>query len=398
MDDLYDFLEHTYDYLFQNHGLDSFDGAGATILGVANWDGPASNDCPNAFWNGQAIWFCTGLAVDDVVHHELTHAVTQFSAGLIYQNESGALNEAFSDIFGELIDLDTVHGDGSASPWLMGEGSSLGAIRSLSNPPAYGDPDRGSRFVCTAGDNGGVHINSGIPNKAAYLMADGGSFNGQTVAPIGRLATSSVHFRALTQYLTPASNFLAHYNAMMQSCEDLYGAGSGNCAAVEDALLATEMNGVESCGVACPVALAVNAADDEQPGLGTQLFGTLYALRTQVLGSSAYGRRLTDLYYRHAATVAGLVDEDPGLRAQLLVLVGRMAEGVEALRAQDESVRVTPHTAALFASVLRRLEQADPEGELGIDVRRERLRLAPEELVGKSFPAAWEAILRSAGE
>ena len=106
-------------------------------------------------------------------------------ANLIYEDESGALNEAFADIFGELLDQDATYGDGSASPWLIAEGSSLGTIRSMSNPPAHGDPDQGTEYVCTSNDNGGVHTNSGIANKAAYLIAAGGSFNGRTVTGIG---------------------------------------------------------------------------------------------------------------------------------------------------------------------------------------------------------------------
>jgi len=398
VDNLYDFLGDTYDYYFNLHGRDSYDGSGATISGVANWDGPESNDCPNAFWNGVATWFCAGAATDDIVAHELTHAVTQFTAGLIYQGESGALNESYSDIFGELVDIDTIHGDGSASPWLMGEGSSLGVIRSLANPPAHGDPDRGSNFRCTQFDNGGVHSNSGIPNKAAYLMAEGGTFNGYTVSALGNSMTSGVQYRALTMYLTPVSNFLANYNALQQACADLHGGTSASCVEVGKALLAVEMDAVAACPVQCPLQLAVGGGGDADPGRGAGLLRTMYGLRTQVLRGTPYGRRLIDLYYAHAVAVTRIVGEDERLRAQLVALVDRFAAGLETLGTNEaDTVHLSPHTAALFAAVLRSLEQAEPGSPLALAVRGERERLSPVGLVGSTFSSAWERINLRAG-
>ena len=100
-DGLYNMLGATYDYFFTQHARDSFNGAGAQIIGSVDWIDPGDpQSCPNAFWNGTQTAFCNGLVADDVVHHEFTHAVTQFTAGLFYFNQSGALNESFSDIFG----------------------------------------------------------------------------------------------------------------------------------------------------------------------------------------------------------------------------------------------------------------------------------------------------------
>lgn len=400
LDDLYTFLGHTYDYFFNRHGRDSYNGAGAMIRGVGHWDGPAVNDCPNAFWNGTAVWFCDGMTVDDIVAHELTHAVTQFTAGLIYQNESGALNEAYSDIFGELLDIDATYGDGSATPWRLGEDSSIGVIRNLSNPPAHGDPDRGSNFLCTQNDNGGVHTNSGIANKAAYLMADGGDFNGFTITALGHVATSDLHYRALTLYLTATSNYLANYNALNQACIDLHGAGSGTCTEANEALLAVEMDAVPECSFPCPLQLVVNDVGEDDPVRGAGLLGTMYALRAQVLRGTPYGRRLIGLYYEHAETVARLLAEDERLRAEVATLVDRIAAGVETFAADEGgAVRVSAQTAALFASVLRGLEEADPDGPLGRAVRAERGRLSPESLVGRTFESAWNEInLRAAGD
>ena len=127
-------------------------------------------------------------AADDVVGHELTHGVTEFTSGLFYYAESGAINESMSDVMGELIDLGTPSDpDLPADRWQVGEDLPLGAIRSMSNPPAFGDPDRMTSplFVGASGDSHGVHTNSGVNNKAAFLITDGGTFNGQTVVGLG---------------------------------------------------------------------------------------------------------------------------------------------------------------------------------------------------------------------
>lgn len=99
----YDFAGDTYDYYQRSFGRDSFSGTGSLMIATANSVAPAP--CPNAFWNGTQTAFCTGLMLDDVVGHEFTHAVVQYTANLIYQNQPGQLNESYADVFGELIDL-----------------------------------------------------------------------------------------------------------------------------------------------------------------------------------------------------------------------------------------------------------------------------------------------------
>jgi Zn-dependent metalloprotease len=151
----------------------------------------------NAFWDGQRMVFGDGdsqIFTDftgslDVIGHELTHGVTEFSAGLVYENQPGALNESISDVFGSLVKQWKLGQTVDQADWLIGPeiftpGVSGDALRSMKNPgQAYDDPRMGkdpqpdhmSRFKVLpntrAGDNGGVHINSGIPNKAFYLFA-----------------------------------------------------------------------------------------------------------------------------------------------------------------------------------------------------------------------------------
>jgi hypothetical protein len=187
---------------------------------------------------------------DDVVGHELSHGVTDYESHLFYFYQSGAINEALSDIFGEFVDL--TNGAGSDDPgdrWLMGEDvSGLGAIRDMSNPPAYGDPDRVTHvnYVCSSADNGGVHSNSGVANKAAYLLTDGDTFNGYVVTSIGLSNTSELFYEVNANLLTSGSNFNDLYNALIQASFNI-GLGAGDRQEVEDAVDATEMD-IRPCG------------------------------------------------------------------------------------------------------------------------------------------------------
>jgi Zn-dependent metalloprotease len=378
----------TYDLFKDAFGRDSFDGEGATMDGI--FDGGFG--CPNAFWSGAFTAFCPGVTTDDVVAHEWGHAYTQYTHNLIYAWQPGALNEAYSDIWGEVVDLinnrgsDTPGGARSAaacstfSPpvgqlrvnapasiagdyfaqaaffgpaltpegvtgdvvaaldppdasgpstsdgcsaltnaaavsgkialinrgtctfvtkvlnaqaagaigviiannaatglapmggasddvtipsigvqqatgtsirtalgsgsvnatlraqpgtdgtyrWLMGEDATAfnGAIRDLWNPTCYSNPGKVTDtafYVCSAGDSGGVHTNSGVPNHGFALLVDGGTYNGRTIAPIGLTKAAHLYFRAQTVYQVEDSDFADHADALELSCQDLLG-------------------------------------------------------------------------------------------------------------------------------------------------------------------------------
>ncbi|MEZ4849341.1 MAG: M4 family metallopeptidase [Bacteroidia bacterium] len=149
-----------------------------------------SSNYVNAFWDGTRMTYGDGDGVNygplvsaDITGHEITHGVTEYSANLVYQRESGALNESFSDIFGEMIEF---HATGS-NDWQMGTDIGIGgsgAIRSMNNPNLYGDPDTygGSNWYnpnCGTptqfNDYCGVHTNSGVQNKWFYILAAGES-------------------------------------------------------------------------------------------------------------------------------------------------------------------------------------------------------------------------------
>jgi Zn-dependent metalloprotease len=387
--------KETYDVYSKGFGRDSFDAAGAIMDSIFN----RGNGCPNASWNGQFISFCPGTTSDDVTAHEWSHAYTQYTHNLIYQWQPGALNEAYSDMFGEVVDLtngrqsdspggprtagscstfsplppaviinappaiagsmipgtaafgpqsfnvtnDVVLADDGVSTvgttsdgccagpsfvcaanswpnaaavagkiavvdrgtcgfaikvknaqvngaigvivannvagtinmagvdptitipallvsladgntikgqlgsstvnatlrrggngtdnsyrWLMGEDATAfgAALRDLWNPNCANDPGKVSDrayYVCSTGDGGGVHTNSGIPNHAFALVVDGGTYNGQTVVGLGLTKAAHIYFRAASVYQGPATDFAEHADALEQSCSDLVG-------------------------------------------------------------------------------------------------------------------------------------------------------------------------------
>jgi Zn-dependent metalloprotease len=246
----YDFAGATYDLFSDVLGRDSIDGAGMPIVQTVRYCEPGFA-CPydNAFWDGSQAVYGEGWATDDVVAHELTHGVTQHTANLFYYYQSGAINESMSDIFGEITDIKR-NLNTATEQWLVGEESPVGAIRDMENPPAFNDPDRvlSALYWDDPGDAGGVHINSGIGNKAAYLIADGATFNGETVQALGVDKAARVHYRALTTLLRSASDYRDLAVALPAACDALVGVNgpggtisTSDCAQVRAAVRATEM-------------------------------------------------------------------------------------------------------------------------------------------------------------
>ncbi|MGG0237234.1 M4 family metallopeptidase [Bacillus rhizoplanae] len=235
--------EKVYDYYKKTFKRNSFDNEGAKLISSVhvgkNWNNAAWNGVQMMYGDGDGKVFIPLSAGLDVIAHELTHAVTEYSANLEYKNESGALNESLSDIMGAMVDRDD---------WEMGEdiytpGKAGDALRSLSNPaalpnplkPTEGYPDHYSKRYTGTVDNGGVHINSSINNKAAYLVSEGGTHYGVTVNGVGRAATEKIYYRALTKYLTANSNFSMMRQAAIQAATDLYGQNSDAVYAVTKA-------------------------------------------------------------------------------------------------------------------------------------------------------------------
>jgi bacillolysin len=266
---------YTYDYYFKRFGRRGLDDNNIKILGLVNPVRRADFNLyfrnfgdffTNAFYAGNGImvygvglpagftsrgqtWDFTSGAID-IVGHELSHGVTQFSSNLIYLNESGALNEAFSDIMATGIEFFfQPAGDGPLkADYLCGEDVIRpGGIRSLSDPLALGQPDHYSRRFLGTSDNGGVHTNSGIANHAFYLAIEGGTnrTSGLSVQGVGaanREQIEKVFYRGFTQLLPSNATFSVARAATIQAARDLYGGGSAAERAVTQAWTAVGVN------------------------------------------------------------------------------------------------------------------------------------------------------------
>jgi Zn-dependent metalloprotease len=249
----YDYAGDWYDFYWTRHGRDSIDGAGMDLVSTTRFC-PNLISCPfvNAFWSGSQMVYGEGFAsADDVVGHEMTHGVTMNESGLFYYMQAGAINEALSDIWGEFIDLTNGKGTDTAGVrWELGEDLPIGAIRDMEDPTLFGDPDRiGSpNYFCGSGDNGGVHYNSGVANKMAYLLTDGGTFNGYVVTGLGIDKVADLFYEVQTNLLTSGSDYQDLYDALLQAAVNL-GFSASDRQQVRNAVNATEMNQQPS---ACP--------------------------------------------------------------------------------------------------------------------------------------------------
>ena len=235
-------------------GRNSIDNAGMTLTSTVRWT-PDGAAFANAYWDGEQMVYGAGYASAlDVVAHELTHGVTDYTSQLIYAGQSGAINEAMSDIMGEL----TEHSQPShPSAWLLGEDLPGGAIRSMENPPAFGDPDAMDSTHYYVGNNESVlvHTNSGVGNKTAFLIAAGGVFNGQTVTGIG-VAKSARLWYQTNLLLRSAAGFADLADALDQACASLVGTNgfsASDCAQVAAAETATKLRIPAPNAAAVPV-------------------------------------------------------------------------------------------------------------------------------------------------
>ncbi|HCL00679.1 MAG TPA: hypothetical protein DHW42_11320 [Candidatus Marinimicrobia bacterium] len=217
---VYENLKIVYDYFDLNHGRDSYDGGGATIISSVHV-GDYYGNCgfQNAFWWGTIQQFGYGdgdkyAQVRDVVGHEFTHAVTDYTANLYYGYQPGAMNESFSDLFASLIDDDD---------WLMGEELNGGAIRSMEDPTLYNQPDHMDDYLNTSSDNGGVHTNSGIPNKAFHYIAKALIEKyGESGADNGWERAGKIYYYALENLLSEYSNFNNLRTAILNAANICY--------------------------------------------------------------------------------------------------------------------------------------------------------------------------------
>jgi len=224
--------EKTYDYYLTQHSRNSINNNGFKLLNYVHYQ----TNYTNAFWDGSRMTYGDGnggsmkiFTALDVCGHEITHGLTSNTGNLTYQNESGALNESFSDIFGASIEN---YGRPSNWNWKIGEDITQGGVglRNMASPNQYQNPDTygGSYYYNGTADNGGVHTNSGVSNFWFYLLASGGSgtndlSNAYSVTGIGISDAAKIAFRALTVYFTPSTNYATARLLTIQAAKDLFG-------------------------------------------------------------------------------------------------------------------------------------------------------------------------------
>jgi len=244
--------EKTHAYFLQKHSRNSYNGSGAVIKSYVHY----SNNYVNAYWDGSRMTYGDGDGVNygplvslDIVGHEITHGVTEYTANLVYSYESGALNESFSDIFGEAIE-NFAQGN---NDWQMGTDIGIGgsgALRSMNNPNLFGDPDTygGTNWATGSADNGGVHTNSGVQNKWFYILSQGETGtndlgNSYNVSGLGIDKAGKIAYRNLSVYLGTNSQYTDARTGAIQAAVDLYGAGSAEVIATTNAWYAVGVGG-----------------------------------------------------------------------------------------------------------------------------------------------------------
>ena len=291
----YNNIRNVYNYWNQTLGRDSHNGNGGQI-GIyihvrMNWLNAQYVGGCNSFEFGDR------LATLDITGHEFTHGVIHHEADLVYETQSGALNESYADIFAYFIDN---------TNWTMGEGSAIGILRTINDPPANGNPDAMQAALSgdgngyhslPAGDSPGndndwgfVHNNSGIPNKAASLIIGGGRYNGFSISGLGQQKAERLFYNVIANRLVNNSQFDDARNAAITEARNLYGPlsaevcivrnayasvglgmGDINCDGIEDTVPGTldgDGDGFADVRDNCPVLQSPDLRDNDNDGVG----------------------------------------------------------------------------------------------------------------------------------
>jgi Zn-dependent metalloprotease len=319
-----------YDFYHDNFGLDGFDGRGHKMVSTVHsgiYDGSGCNQNNAAFipmlrqvvyGDGDGARFGPFPRALDVVAHEWQHACTFFAItwsdgsprGLDYRDESGALNESYSDFFGTLVeDKDWFIGEDCYTPETPHD-----ALRDMADPARFGQPDHYSEYVDSGDQNRRVHINSGIMNKCAYLMSVGGTHHGVTVLGTGKEAAGAIWYRALRHHLHGASRFLEARLAMLQACQELF---PGNALRYR-----TVQNAFAAVGIGEPAPAAAILVQPEEINFGAVAIGQ--SLRRTLIANNAGSEALMLSIVRDGDAAFSLADDlafslEPGTSRTLTV-------------------------------------------------------------------------------
>ena len=323
--------ESTYDFYNVLFGRNSLDDNGVQLIAYVHYD----SNLDNAFWDGQAMNYGDGstqfntrpYTTLDIGGHEITHGLTQYTANLDYQDESGALNESFSDCMGISIRQYVNQAVPASIEWRIGVNNGP-AFRSMANPNAYQQPDTygGTNWYTGTQDNGGVHTNSGVQNFWFYLVAHGKSGtndNGQTynVTGITIEKAQAITYRSLTNYLTNTAQYADARTYSIIAAEDLYGHCSPEVIAVTNAWYAV--------GVGAAFSASVNA--DFVPATTTSCTApTIISFNNTSTNANSYYWDFGDgngsftatpshTYYQYGTFTVSLIASSPGCGSDTVV-------------------------------------------------------------------------------
>ena len=332
VDNAYEYLGKTYDYYLSKHGRDSYDGKGGNLNAYVRVRQKKNEPMRNAMFvpdDIDVLMFGEEMTVLDVVGHELTHGVTFNSADLWYMYQSGAMNESFSDIFGEAVENYAI----GANDWLVGAGIPGGALRSMADPTLFGDPANYHDFESSCVDWGGVHTNSGIQNKAFYNLAQ----------KIGIEKAASIAYRTLTTYLAPRARFTDSRVGFIESANKLYGKGSTEATEAAAAWTSVGVDGVfeqprQDCPCFADTSLTgsgVDGLDPQGPGVDSVLASLLH---------------VRDLFSN---------GRTPALAYYEIVYVNYGERAIELMAADDDLRRQTAHAMQSLEPALRTVGTAN---------------------------------------
>ncbi|MCX6918346.1 MAG: M4 family metallopeptidase [Verrucomicrobia bacterium] len=292
-----------YDFYKSTFARESWDGSGGSLDGTVRKKNDDGSLYAGAHWFNNEMFFGSAdkyAAATDVVGHEVTHGVVQASSGFVYQNQSGALNESFADLFGEGVEDFVTSG---AADWKIGT-NLVKPLRDMSNPaaelivPGRPYPTRMSEFIASddpllanfqGRDYGGVHCNSSIPNYGYYLLVVGLPGGG-----VGRPKAQQIYYRALTTKLSANSSFLDLRLAAVKSAEELYGVGSTEVLKCKAAFDAVEIFEPASTVVTTPDSYtAVSGADSY---VYMYPYGSIYYMARREVALDGVGQNWVSSY------------------------------------------------------------------------------------------------------
>jgi Zn-dependent metalloprotease len=363
----YDNTGKVYDFWKEFAELDSWTNNGAPIISTVNFKDPNGEPLQNAYWNGEQMVFGKGYASSlDVVGHELTHAYTEHTIELVPSGQAGALNEAFSDIVGEVIEWEQTE----STDWEMGTNVPGGPFRSLKEPGKYKElaeagiskpnPGKLSEWIITCLDNFGMHINSTIVSHAFYLAATSPGMN--------PLETGLVFIEGVTHFLeVPNPTLEVARGAIVKAANAGFGEGSSGAAAVESAFNTVGLNGtaqppaLQDCAIECSFQGALyRQRQSVSPDEAIDMLTTLYKARGQLAMTSTAGDHFLPLYEENMGRITELVTQDPVLAEMTVSGLEEVTPALNGLmEGKGENFELTAEQMGKIEAALERLAEDD---------------------------------------